>query len=124
MDISTIIDLSNISNGHFIAEKSVSKLLGLGLVSIEGGILLITPYINSRLVFTKGTEKDAIVQMMLNLGSINRSDVVSMLSMRNSKGISDCKIHTKATNLIQSMRRDGIIIKYSGSTKSARYILK
>ena len=44
-----------------------------------------------------------------------------MLRARGSRELSDSQVSVKATNLLQSMRKEGLVEKVEGSTRSARY---
>lgn len=57
-------------------------------------------------------------------GSVTRSDVADILAARDPKELTAKRIRVKSTNLLQTMRRKGLIEKAEGSTRSSRYVLK
>ncbi len=124
LDISVLMDLNSISCGRFVPERRLIQLERRGLISIDGGVVSITSDSGTMSMFTRGTDRDAVMEMISELGSVNRADVAAMLSARDPKGLSDEQMSVKATNLLQSMRREGLIVKAEGSTKSARYLAR
>ena len=55
-------------------------------------------------------------------GYVTRSDVAEVLASRDGKGLTEEQLRVKATNLLQTMRKAGMVRKADGSTRSARYI--
>lgn len=124
MDIEMIMDLDRLSKNLYVHPKRLEALERRGIVSRVDGVPCIVvgwgPGTVSR--FTKGSDTEAVEDLMADVGSITRADVVAILKARDSKGLTDEQLSVKATNLLQSMRRSGRIKKSEGSTRSARYV--
>lgn len=74
--------------------------------------------------FVEGTDEEAVLMLIGRNGSVTRSDVADILAARDPKELTEEQIRVKSTNLLQTMRRKGLIEKAEGSTRSARYVLK
>lgn len=125
LDLETIINLDRLSYGLHVDDRELAILERRGLISMSGGI----PYLrfdedSSRIRVFKGTDSEAVMDFIRQNGSIRRSDVAAILSARSSKNLTSEQLSVKATNLLQSMRKDGSIEKSEGSTRSASYILR
>ena len=119
LDVPTILSLNKISQGRYLSDRSVSELMDLGLVVVDDGVPHIRLDQNSS--FDHGSDRDAVMGLVRSNGSVSRSDVMNLLRSRDRKGLDDNRLSVKATNLLQSLRREGLLRKTDGSTKSARY---
>ena len=72
--------------------------------------------------FVTVSEEDAVLMLIDRNGSVSRSDVADILAARDPKELTPEQVRVKATNLLQSMRRKGLVEKADGSTRSARYV--
>jgi ATP-dependent DNA helicase RecG len=117
LDIGTLIDLDRICSGRLVPGRRMKSLIERGLADTEGGIARAMPG-GSRVV----SDRDAVLELMAS-GPVSRSDVAAMLRSRASRSLTAEQIGVKATNLLQSMRKEGLIVKVGGSTKSAAYWL-
>lgn len=125
LDIETIINLDRLSYGLYVDARDIAILERRGLIMMSGDI----PYLcfdedSSRIRVFKGTDSEAVMDFIRQNGSIRRSDVAGILSARSSKNLTSEQLSVKATNLLQAMRKDGLIEKSEGSTRSASYILR
>ncbi|MBR4227223.1 MAG: hypothetical protein IKR86_10775, partial [Candidatus Methanomethylophilaceae archaeon] len=92
-------------------------LISKGLADTSGGVPCAVPGVVEA---AGGTDREAVLRL-LEAGPCTRADVVAMLSARSSKPMTREQLSVKATNILQSLRRDGTVEKVSGSTKSATY---
>ena len=115
LDIGTLIDLDRIYTGRLVPERRMKSLIERGLADTEGGISRVIPG-GSRGM----SDRDAVLELMAS-GPISRADVAELLRSRASKPLTAEQIGVKATNLLQSMRKEGLIAKSGGSTKMATY---
>jgi hypothetical protein len=124
MEVSDILDLDRLDSGKYLSDKRMEALIERGLVTVYDGVPCINlDYQDPSSRFSKGSDYDAVMELLKENGSITRGDVVDVLRFRDRKGLTDEQLSVKATNLLQTMRKDGRISKTEGSTRSARYIL-
>jgi ATP-dependent DNA helicase RecG len=124
MEVQDILDLDRLDSGRYLSDKRIESLISRGLVTVYDGVPCINlDYEDPSSRFSKGSDSDAVMQLLSENGSVTRADVVGILRLRDRKGLTDEQLSVKATNLLQSMRKDGRITKTEGSTRSARYIL-
>jgi len=124
MEVQDILDLDRLDSGKYLSDKRMEALIARGLVTVYDGVPCINlDYQDPSSRFSKGSDYDAVMELLKENGSITRGDVVDMLRFRDRKGLTDEQLSVKATNLLQTMRKDGRITKTEGSTRSARYIL-
>lgn len=124
MDIEMMMDLDRLAKNLYVQPRRLEALERRGIVSRVDGVPCIVvgwgPGTVSR--FTKGSDADAVEDLISEVGSVTRADVVAILRARDNKGLTDGQLSVKATNLLQSMRKSGRISKAEGSTRSARYV--
>ncbi len=124
MEIQDILDLDRLDSGRYLSDKRMESLIARGLVTVYDGVPCINlSYEDPSSRFSKGSDYDAVMQLLKDNGSITRGDVVDMLRFRDRKGLTDEQLSIKATNILQNLRKDGRIAKAEGSTRSARYTL-
>ena len=124
MEVQDILDLDRLDSGRYISDRRMGSLITRGLVTVYDGVPCINlDYADPSSRFSKGSDYDAVIQLLIENGSVTRSDVVGILRLRDRKGLSEEQLSVKATNLLQNMRRDGRITKTEGSTRAARYVL-
>jgi|GEM_PF-1236147 len=124
MEIHDILDLDRLDSGRYLSDKRMESLISRGLVTVYDGVPCINmSYEDPSARFSKGSDYDAVLQLLKENGSVTRSDVVDILRFRDRKGLTDEQLSVKATNLLQNLRKEGRIAKAEGSTRSARYIL-
>lgn len=124
IDVQDILDLDRLDSGRYLSDKRMESLISRGLVTVYDGVPCINlDYTDPSSRFSKGSDYDAVIQLLSENGSVTRSDVVGILKLRDRKGLTDEQLAVKATNLLQNMRKDGKIVKTDGSTRSARYVL-
>ena len=124
MEIQDILDLDRLDSGRYLSDKRMESLISSGLVTVYDGVPCINlSYEDPSARFSKGSDHDAVLQLIKDNGSVTRSDVVNMLRFRDRKGLTDEQLSVKATNILQNLRKEGRIAKAEGSTRSARYIL-
>ncbi len=119
LELETIMDLDSVCRGRFVPERRMRVLIERGLVDTSGGIPC--PVVDS-VEARRMTDREAVLEM-LRTGPVTRSDVADLLKSRSSKPLTPQQLSVKATNLLQSMRKEGLIVKTEGSTKSAVYKL-
>ncbi|MBE6528223.1 MAG: hypothetical protein E7Z64_03535 [Thermoplasmata archaeon] len=123
MEVPDIIDLDRLDSGRYISDKRMESLISRGLVTVYDGVPCINlSYEDPSSRFSKGCDYDAVMILLKENGSVTRSDVVDVLRFRDRKGLTDEQLSVKATNILQSLRKDGKVRKAEGSTRSARYI--
>ena len=123
-EIQDILDLDRLDSGRYLSDKRMESLISRGLVTVYDGVPCINlDYQDPSSRFSKGSDYDAVMELLKENGSVTRGDVVDMLRFRDRKGLTDEQLSVKATNLLQNMRKDGRIEKAEGSTRSARYVL-
>jgi ATP-dependent DNA helicase RecG len=124
MEIQDILDLDRLDSGRYLSDKRMESLIARGLVTVYDGVPCINlSYEDPSSRFSKGSDYDAVMQLLKDNGSITRGDVVDILRFRDRKGLTDEQLSIKATNILQNLRKDGRIAKAEGSTRSARYTL-
>lgn len=124
LDLRTIMDLDRLSRQRFVPEKRIRSLVRRSLVEVVGGVPCIASGAGQDVLsaFVTGTEEDSVLSLLDRNGSVTRADVADILSARDSKELSSEQLRVKATNLLQTMRKKGLIEKADGNTKSARYV--
>ena len=124
MSVQDILDLDRLDSGRYISDRRMQALISEGLVTVYDGVPCINlSYEDPSSRFSKGSDQNAVLNLIKENGSVTRADVVDVLRFRDRKGLTDEQLSVKATNLLQNMRKDGRIEKAEGSTRSARYIL-
>ena len=125
MEIQDIMDLDRLDSGRYLSDKRMQHLISVGLVTVYDGVPCINlSYEDPSSRFSKGSDQDAVICLLKENGSVTRADVVDMLMFRDRKGLTDEQLSVKATNLLQTLRKDGKVRKCEGSTRSARYELE
>jgi hypothetical protein len=120
LDLETIMVLDRLSSGRYVPEKTLDALVRRGLVDVVGGVPAIVS--QSGMVFhSPGTDRDAVISFLGMNGRVTRADVGAVLTSRDSKGMDQCQLSNRATNILQGLRRDGVIEKVDGNTRSAVY---
>ena len=120
LDLETIMALDRLSSGRYVPEKTLDALVRRGLVDVVGGVPAIVS--QSGMVFhSPGTDRDAVISFLEMNGRVTRADVVAVLTSRDSKGMDQRQLSNRATNILQGLRRDGVIEKVDGNTRSAVY---
>lgn len=124
LDMKAILDLDRVAKNLYLPEKRMKALVRRGLVEILGGVPCIASGAGQDAIssFTAGPAEDAILGLIDSKGYVTRADVAALLAARDNRDLTDEQIKVKATNLLQSMRRDGLVEKAEGSTRSARYV--
>ncbi len=124
VDLKTMMDLDALSKLHYVPDRRVKALARRGLVEIMDGIPCIASGAGQNVLsaFVIGTEEDAVLMLLDRNGSVTRGDVADILAARDSKELTPEQVRVKATNLLQTMRRKGLVEKADGSTRSARYV--
>jgi ATP-dependent DNA helicase RecG len=124
MEIQDILDLDRLDSGRYLSNKRMESLISRGLVTVYDGVPCINlSYEDPSSRFSKGSDYDAVLQLLKENGSVTRSDVSDMLRFRDRKGLSEDQLAIKATNILQTLRKEGKVRKCEGSTRSARYEL-
>lgn len=124
LDLPAIMDLDRIARNRRVPERRIKALARRGLVEIIGDLPCIASGAGQDVAsaYTGGTDSEAVMDLIDSKGWVTRSDVAEILATRDAKELTEEQISVKATNLLQSMRRRGLIEKADGSTKSARYV--
>lgn len=124
LDLRTIMDLDRLAKLRYVPERRIRALVRRNLVEIMDGVPCIASGAGQDLLssFVIGTDEDAVIALMERNGSVTRSDVAGILAARDTKELTEEQVLVKATNLLQSMRRKGLVEKAEGSTRSARYV--
>lgn len=124
LSISDMVDLDRFSNGAYLPDRRIGEFVRRGIMTSSSGMACIADQSADRSADSlPGTDRDAIIAMMEERGSVSRADVVGLLRSRDRMSLSDDRLAVRSTNLLQSMRREGTVRKVDGSTKSARYEL-
>lgn len=124
LDIETIMDLDRISRGLYVQDRRMAILERRGLLRVSDGIPhLIFDDDMPHIRLFKGTDSEAVLDFIREHGCVRRSDVVEIISARSSKDLTSEQLSVKATNLLQTMRKNGAIRKSDGNTRSATYVL-
>ena len=125
LDLRTVMDLDRIAKNRYVADRRIKALARRGLVEILGGLPCIASGAGQEVVsaYTAGSDQDAVMDLIRDKGFVTRSDVAEVLASRDSKELTEDQLRVKATNLLQTMRKAGLVEKSEGSTRSARYVL-
>lgn len=125
LDIAAVMDLDRIAKNRYVPDRRLKALARRGLIEMAGDLPCIASGAGQEVAsaYTSGTPQDAVVRLMESKGWASRSDVAEILASRDSKDLTPEQIRVKATNLLQAMRRQGVVEKADGSTRSARYVL-
>ncbi len=125
LDIRTIIDLDRVAKNRHVPDKRLKSLARRGLVEIIGDLPCIASGAGQQVAsaYTAGTAQDAVLNLICSKGPVTRADVVEVLATRDSKELTEDQLRVKATNLLQMMRKAGLVYKVDGSTRSAKYEL-
>ena len=121
LSFETIMDIDRMSKGRYVPERRMAELVSQGLVAVFDGVPALICDDCGVMRRYRGTDREAVLALISDVGPVSRSDVVEMLRARGSHELSDSQISVKATNLLQSMRKEGLVEKVEGSTRSARY---
>ncbi|MDO5862205.1 MAG: hypothetical protein Q4Q58_05385 [Thermoplasmata archaeon] len=124
VDLRTMMDLDRLAKLRYVPDRRVRSLARRGLVEIMDGVPCIASGAGQEVLsaFVTGSEEDAVLSLIDRNGSVTRGDVADILAARDSKELSPEQVRVKATNLLQSMRKRGLVEKADGSTRSARYV--
>lgn len=124
MSVQDILDLDRLDSGRYISDRRMQALISEGLVTVYDGVPCINlSYEDPSSRFSKGSDQNAVLNLIKENGSVTRADVVDVLRFRDRKGLTDEQLSVKATNILQNLRKDGRVRKSEGSTRSARYEL-
>ncbi len=125
VDLKTMMDLDCIAKLRYVPERRLKALARRNLVEFMDGVPCIACGAGQKVLsaFVEGTEEATLMLIGRN-GSVTKSDVADILAARDPKELTAERIRVKSTNLLQTMRRKGLIEKAEGSTRSARYVLK
>ena len=121
LSFETIMDIDRMSKGRYVPERRMAELVSQGLVAVFDGVPSLICDDSGVIRRYRGTDREAVLALISDVGPVSRSDVVEMLRARGSHELSDPQVSVKATNLLQSMRKEGLVEKVEGSTRSARY---
>ena len=126
VDLKTMMDLDRIAKLRYVPERRLKALARRNLVEFMDGVPCIACGAGQKVLsaFVEGTDEEAVLMLIGRNGSVTRSDVADILAARDPKELTAEQIRVKSTNLLQTMRRKGLIEKAEGSTRSARYVLK
>lgn len=124
IDLRTMMDLDRLAKLRYLPERRVRALARRGLVEMMDGVPCIACGAGQAVLsaFVTGTDEEAVLRLLERNGSVTRSDVADVLAARDPRELTPEQVRVKATNLLQSMRRRGMIEKADGSTRSARYV--
>ena len=124
LDLRTMMDLDRLAKLRYLPDRRVKALARRGLVEVLDGVPCIASGAGQDVLsaFVTGTEEEAVLALIDRNGSVTRSDVSDILAARDRKELTPDQVRVKATNLLQSMRRRGLVEKADGSTRSARYV--
>lgn len=124
LDLKTIMDLDRVAKNRYVPDKRLKSLARRGLVEMIGDLPCIASGAGQEVAsaYTAGTAQDAVLDLIRTKGFVTRSDVAEVLASRDSKELTEEQLRVKATNLLQTMRKAGLIEKAEGSTRSARYV--
>ena len=124
LEIRTIMDLDRVAKNRYVPDKRLKSLARRGLVDMMGDLPCIASGAGQEVAsaYTTGTAQDAVLDLIRSKGFVTRADVAEVLASRDSKELTEEQLRVKATNLLQTMRKAGLIEKADGSTRSARYV--
>lgn len=124
LDFRTVMDLDRVAKNRHVPDRRMRALVRRGLVEMVGGLPCIASGAGQEVAsaYTSGTLQDAVLALMDSKGFATRSDVTEVVASRDSRDLTEEQLRVKATNLLQTMRRAGLIEKAEGSTRSARYV--
>lgn len=117
----TIVDMDRLSKGRYVSEKGMAELVSQGLAAVFDGVPSLICDESGVMRRYRGTDREAVLALISDLGTVSRADVAEMLRVRGIGDMSEGQVSVKATNLLQSMRKEGLVEKVEGSTRSARY---
>ena len=125
LDLRTMMDLDRLSKLRPVPERRMRSLTRRGLVEVLDGVPCICVGEGQTILsaFVTGSDEESVLALIRRNGAVTRSDVADILSARDSKDLTPEQVRVKATNIIQSMRRRGMVEKAEGSTRSARYVI-
>ncbi len=125
LDLRAVMDLDRLAKNRYLPERRIRALERRGLVEIVGGLPCIASGAGQEVAsaYTAGTDQDAVLDLIRAKGAVTRADVTEVLATRESRDLTDEQLRVRATNLLQTMRKAGLIEKADGSTRSARYVL-
>lgn len=125
VDLRTMIDLDRIAKLRYVPERRLKALARRNLIEFMDGVPCIACGAGQTVLsaFVEGTDEEAVMMLIERNGSVTRSDVCDVLAARDPKELTPEQIRVKSTNLLQTMRKKGLIEKAEGSTRSARYVL-
>lgn len=119
LSLEDAIDLDRVCSGRFVPERRMRGLIERGLVDTAGGIPCpVVGVPEPRRI----TDREAVLEL-LRSGPVTRLEVAELLRSRTARPMTTEQLSVKATNLLQSLRREGRLVKSAGSTKSASYEL-
>lgn len=126
VDLRTMMDLDRIAKLRYVPERRLKALSRRNLVEFMDGVPCIACGAGQAVLsaFVEGTDEEAVMMLIGRNGSVTRSDVCDILASRDPKELTPEQIRVKSTNLLQGMRKKGLIEKAEGSTRSARYVMK
>ena len=124
LDLRSVMDLDRVAKNRHVPERRLRALVRRGLVDMIGDLPCIASGAGQEVAsaYTSGTDQDAVMDLIGTKGYVTRADVAEVLASRDSKGLTEEQLRVKATNLLQTMRRAGLVEKADGSTRSARYV--
>lgn len=125
LDLRTVMDLDRVAKNRYLPDRRLKSLVRRGLVEMIGDLPCIASGAGQEVAsaYTAGTPQEAVIDLVRAKGYVTRSDVTELLASRDSKDLTEEQLRVKATNLLQTMRRAGLLEKAEGSTRSARYVL-
>ena len=126
IDLRTMMDLDRIAKLRYVPERRLKALVRRNLVELMDGVPCIACGAGQTVLsaFVEGTDEDAVLMLIERNGFVTRSDVADILAARDPKELTPEQVRVKSTNLLQTMRKKGLIVKAEGSTRSARYVIK
>ena len=124
LDLKSVMDLDRVAKNRYVPDRRLKALVRRGLVEMIGDLPCIASGAGQEVAsaYTSGTDQDAVMGLIRSKGYVTRSDVAEVLASRDGKGLTEEQLRVKATNLLQTMRKAGMVRKADGSTRSARYI--
>ena len=125
LDLKTVMDLDRVAKNRYVPDRRLKALVRRGLVDMIGDLPCIASGAGQEVAsaYTSGTDQDAVMDLIRTKGYVTRADVAEVLASRDSKELTEEQLRVKATNLLQTMRKAGLVQKSDGSTRSARYVL-
>ncbi|MBQ8179080.1 MAG: hypothetical protein IJ026_01350 [Candidatus Methanomethylophilaceae archaeon] len=125
LPLDVLVSLDRLDRGLYVPERDVDGLVSAGLVTVREGVPMISVDSGGAMQrFLGGTDRDAVLLLLEREGPVDRSMVVEVLASRDRDGLTRDQLAVRATNMLQGLRRDGLIEKVGGSTRSARYSLR